>query len=399
MNIATTITKDKHLERKIYAKEDMPMLSDKDYKGEQRPWNEKKRMSLGVAQDLRAYADHNSIKEARHLSDKIDDCGNYIEFANLPINGKNHKWVTKGCFCSKRVCPLCMWRQSHENASILRQVYDESKARFKSYKWRFLTLTVPNCNKEDLSNVMDRMFDAWNKFTQRKEWLHGVAGAVRKLEIEYNAENDTYHPHIHVLMLVPFGASVPSRNRYVYRCKETHAKRVQDIYDGNPVKGIRSTDREDTIAKYASMGVIVNGKVVSDALPMGWLEIWQDCYGDTGITQVDIRKADENSIPEMAKYMTKTAKLSEKIKDPVLRGEVIYTIAQVTHGRRLYVFSKLLNEIKQEIVGNDDTEQTYSSKPRLVEDKSTGEKHLEVMMTSENGDSILHNINYAKLCI
>src|SRR5699024_4502293 len=70
------------------------------------------------------------------------------------------------------------------------------------YKYIFLTLTVKNCYGEDLKDTLDLMTGSFNKLNQRKPFKNAVKGYFRSLEVTYNEDENTYHPHFHLILAV-----------------------------------------------------------------------------------------------------------------------------------------------------------------------------------------------------
>jgi len=65
---------------------------------------------------------------------------------------------------------------------------------------QFLTLTVRNCQADELADTVEAMYQAFHRILKHlckysKVHLRGV----RKLECTYNVEEKTYHPHFHIL--------------------------------------------------------------------------------------------------------------------------------------------------------------------------------------------------------
>ncbi len=70
-----------------------------------------------------------------------------------------------------------------------------------------LTLTVRNCEANDLSSTLDAMLAGWERMTKTKPWKRVALGAFRALEITHNVDPksdsyDTFHPHIHAVIAV-----------------------------------------------------------------------------------------------------------------------------------------------------------------------------------------------------
>ena len=102
----------------------------------------------------------------------------------------------------------------------------------------FVTLTAPNVKAEELPAEIDKYNLAFKKLTKRKEIAPIFDGYIRKLEVTYNADQQTYHPHFHVLFVV--NKSYFTSRYYVKQAK--------------------------------------------------WLELWREVTGDERITQVDVRR-------------------------------------------------------------------------------------------------------------
>ena len=102
----------------------------------------------------------------------------------------------------------------------------------------FVTLTAPNVKAEDLQAEIDLYNKAFQRLVKRKEIAPIFDGYIRKLEVTYNADQQTYHPHFHVLFVV--NKSYFTSRYYVKQAK--------------------------------------------------WLELWREVTGDERITQVDVRR-------------------------------------------------------------------------------------------------------------
>jgi len=138
-------------------------------------------------------------------SNRVSDCGSFLEFAHeisdfgdISKSGKLHN----ANFCRDRLCPMCSWRRSYkifgQVSQIMEHIYDD-------YTFLFLTLTVPNVHANELSVTLDHLFSSWNRFTGYKKIKRIMLGFFRALEITYNEEKDTFHPHFHIVLAVPHG--------------------------------------------------------------------------------------------------------------------------------------------------------------------------------------------------
>ena len=161
--------------------------------GTVRPWMEKKLKTLLLSDSLRRLGD---LRRA----DRVQDCGTYLEFSTDFIR----KVLRRANFCKCRLCPMCAWRRSLRAAYVLSSVMDEVENEHPRLVPLFLTLTVKNCDATtvDLSQTLDVIFKGWNRFLQVKRTKMAVQGWFRSLEVTYNRETDTFHPHIHAVVYV-----------------------------------------------------------------------------------------------------------------------------------------------------------------------------------------------------
>lgn len=192
-----------------------------------------------------------------HFTDKtierVFNCANYLQVVfNYMEDSIGSSKIVKSNRCMSRFCPVCQATRSRKDAYMLDIILRYLREEFR-YNFLFLTLTVPNVNSSELVGELNRQYESLQRLIRRKEFKKISLGYLRKTEITYNAKRNDYHPHIHMLIAVK-----PS-----YFKSRDYVKR-------------------DT-----------------------WLKIWRECTGNDKITQVDIRKANEKSFRELAKYEAK----------------------------------------------------------------------------------------------
>ena len=159
----------------------------------------------------------------------------------------------------------------------------------------FLTLTVPNVASNELVDELNTQYESLHKLVKRKEFKRISLGYIRKTEITYNEKRDDYHPHIHMLIAVK-----PS-----YFTSRDFVKR-------------------DT-----------------------WLKIWRECTGNREITQVDIRKANEKSFRELAKYEAKAVDFLSYSQ------EVFDTFYFAMKGRKMLTWNGCFQDAKKKYKKGD----------------------------------------------
>jgi len=154
-----------------------------------RNWKKRKRMSINVSKLMRAY------DPAR--AERIKACGTYLEFAIVPDGSRR---LHAANFCRERLCPLCQWRRSIKLGWQADQIY--RKLNEEGYKHIFVTLTLRNCAGSELNRTTDLLLSAFSRLKRSKLWKDAIVGSYRALEITYNSEKDSYHPHLHILATV-----------------------------------------------------------------------------------------------------------------------------------------------------------------------------------------------------
>lgn len=229
------------------------------------------------------------LKIKKHISESslelIEQCGSFLEmYSNKELDKKKLKTAN---FCKNRFCPMCNWRKSKKDAlkvSILMQYIKEELG----LEFVFITLTAPNVKGEELEQEIREYTKAFTNLTKRKEFIKINKGFVRKLEVTYNEENNTYHPHLHIIMAV--NKSYFSGKTYISKKK--------------------------------------------------LLELWKECKKDNTITQVDIKKVDttdKKAILEIAKY-------SAKDSDYLKSQEVFDVFYKALKGKRLLTYTGVFKD-------------------------------------------------------
>lgn len=123
---------------------------------------------------------------------KIEQCGQHLYFEGGHLVGAD--------FCRQRICPMCQYRNSMRQYARMLQVAERLGAQ--GYRFLHLVLTVPNCSHADLAKTVQKLYDGYGKLMHEKRIKKAFKGALRALEVSFNAENWTFHPHLHCLIAV-----------------------------------------------------------------------------------------------------------------------------------------------------------------------------------------------------
>lgn len=176
--------------------QELKALSDRNKKDKERPWRANKLKTLELAESYKRLG----MKKFY----RVHECSSYLEFRRYFQD--NSLKLNQANFCKVRLCPMCSWRRSKKIYGQVSKVMDQA-LKDKQYRFLFLTLTVRNVEGEELSETIDKLFYAYNKFTKKVKVKKVIKGWFRALEVTHNLDEnslsyDTYHPHFHVILMV-----------------------------------------------------------------------------------------------------------------------------------------------------------------------------------------------------
>lgn len=229
-------------------------------------------------------------KQLNEYAYALEDCATVIGFTDIA----NVAHVTKANFCRKRLCNICAWRRQSRFTAQTFPVLQILQSR--GYRFIFATLTVPNVPLEELQGTVNLLMKSYDRLLKHRKIKRSWCGKIRALEVTYNRERQTFHPHIHVLVAV--------RNEY---------------FNDNSLY------------------------ITVDEFRDYWEESLQTSFDYP--LQVDIRAVDneERATVETLKYTFKSSKDATAL-------EGFYTTLR---GRRLVSFSGVFAEIRRELKLSD----------------------------------------------
>ena len=257
----------------------------------QNKWEQYKKSNQFIGKLLQEHLDNHSniVLSEKRIGD-INQCADTLIF--LEDNEGNRK-LDQSFFCKFRLCPVCNWRRSLKMFAQVSQITNHIMIDKPSVRFIFLTLTIENPIATELTKTIDLLLEKvqfiYNKSRQIKElkdFKNNLIGGLRALEITYNKNDDTYHPHLHLLLAVE--------------------------------------------PEYFSRGYISQKK---------FTEIWQKILGVDYTPIVDVRKihnATANTIAEVSKYPVKSFELQQLKHDKAM--EVIFYLMNSSYNRRFISF-------------------------------------------------------------
>lgn len=143
--------------------------------------------------------------------ERVNDCSDFLIFGRWQDeNGNKHGKLIKANFCKHRLCATCNWRKSLVMYAQTNKIVEEMEKRQPTARYIFLTLTMKNMTSDKLSESIDKLLKASSAiYSQNAKGAKSLAGfrkyllgGQRILEITYNYEADTYHPHLHLVLAV-----------------------------------------------------------------------------------------------------------------------------------------------------------------------------------------------------
>lgn len=126
----------------------------------------------------------------------VEDCATYIGFTN--VGDVAH--IVKSNFCRKRLCNICAWRRQSKFTAQMFPVINILSSQ--GYRFIFATATVPNVPLNQLKSTIDLLLKSYDRLLKHRKIKRAWEGKIRALEVTYNAEAETFHPHIHVMVAV-----------------------------------------------------------------------------------------------------------------------------------------------------------------------------------------------------
>ncbi len=99
-----------------------------------------------------------------------------------------------GKYCNSRICNVC---NRIRTAKMINGYLPSIEAMGTP---KFVTLTIPNVKGNDLRRTIELMQKTFLKIMLRLKKGKKKYAGIRKLEITYNAIEDTFHPHFHLIV-------------------------------------------------------------------------------------------------------------------------------------------------------------------------------------------------------
>lgn len=270
-----------------------------DFSPKDKPWDTHR----AHADDVQAV--YGLAKEFAKYAFRISKCSGFLNFGECTDEqtGEVFYRLREARFCRVRNCPVCQWRRTLMWQARFYQALPKIQAENPNARWLLLTLTVRNCEIEQLGTTLDLMNTAWRKLIKRKA-LKPVLGWVRTTEVTRGADG-TAHPHFHVLLMVR--------------------------------------------SYWFTTGYVTQAE---------WVQMWQECAKLSYAPNVDIRavkpKKGQDETTALSGAVAETLKYAVKPSDMVADENWFLEMTRQVHKRRFVATGGVLKDVFQI---SDETEQ------------------------------------------
>ncbi|MDA5555110.1 protein rep [Streptococcus thermophilus] len=169
------------------------ILVDKNSQGKERDWRGRKILSLKLADIFK------ELQYKKTFVERVVSCGDTLRFIQ---NQDGNLKLYQAYFCKNKLCPMCNWRRSMKYSYQTSRIVDEAIKQEPKGRFLFLTLTVKNVEGEALNSTISQLTKSFDRLFRRAKVKKNLLGYLRSVEVTHNENDNTYHPHIHVLMMV-----------------------------------------------------------------------------------------------------------------------------------------------------------------------------------------------------
>ena len=160
-----------------------------------KPWDIHKANCVRISKALTA------DKEFAVRGYNLNECADWLIYTATD-NQDKPLVLSNANFCRDRACPICQWRRALRWVATMHQQLPQVHELYPTHRWLFLTLTVKNCEIENLRTTIQDMNKAYSRMMRGLRKRMPEIGYIRTTEVT-RAKDDTAHPHLHCMLLVP----------------------------------------------------------------------------------------------------------------------------------------------------------------------------------------------------
>lgn len=231
-------------------------LLDVSSTGRVRPWEQYKRDNTKILELYQTARDLGTVIMSDSRMVQLRDCANSLLF-DIADTGKRK--LKTANFCRVRLCPVCSWRKSLKLYSQVSEITNTILDEQPNTRFLFLTLTVKNVPADKLKAELDHLNAGWRllvtknvKFPSANKLKSSLLGYMKATEITYNRIQDTYHPHIHAILVMSDEYFTGGHYMTKYEWSKVWQKAIKaDYHTSIDIQAIDSTDKAVAeVAKY-----------------------------------------------------------------------------------------------------------------------------------------------------
>ena len=290
--------------------------------GKVQPWKQKKATSMILADSLYRL-------EQNKKANRVWWCACELAYETSIETGEER--LKTANFCRERLCPMCQWRRSKKVFYQVSRIMNVAEQRNADYVPIFLTLTVKNCIDSELSGVIGDILSGWRRFNDHRKTRKLIKGWFRALEVTYDGDE------------------------YITEKRYNKNKKTKKYYDSNGLKVGDKNLNADTFHPHIHAILLVDKSYFKGEDYMytsDWAQLWRASAGldytpTCHIRKVKSGKRKRKEVAEVAKY---TLKDSEYLTwDEELTDKLVSVLGNSLKGRRLYAFGGVLKKIAKEL--------------------------------------------------
>ena len=282
-------------------------------------WQTAKKETQHLARILRAGND-------RRWS-TVAQCSNAVTLKYCPECRKLH--ILPSWACRFRLCPTCQIRRARAIGGQAMAAYQwlDQQGKLEGVRMLLVTLTQKNVPGSELRAEIDRLLEALVSMRHARDVRRWMIGSARNIEITYNPEAQTYHPHVHMIAMIAPGAP-------------------ETMTEGRFWRGL-------------------------------WARLMALHYDPV----CDVRPIDDTSgaVCEVSKYVAKSQHLLENLSDDDLL-KIVPTIDDAISGRRLISYTGIWREARKVLQQADEPDPAACSGDEQDDVCGCGAALVEAMM-------------------
>jgi len=199
---------------------------------------------------------------------RLYNCGRVIMAGQCKDCGGMHS-VSIDRACGMRLCAICAMRRSRviaaQGLEAMGWIEQQAAGTYKPY---LVTLTQRNVAHGKLGKELGKLADACSTLRNRREVRRDVLGMARTIEITHNHKAQSWHPHVHMIVLLRIGSELDTAAAWsLLWAEQMGVKRYKPIVDVRPLHDTDGAVYE--VSKYITkFGALLTGISDADAAPM-----------------------------------------------------------------------------------------------------------------------------------